>query len=121
MGEEVIYTCEGCGFEIIEDFPLFYYDSDSNSVVEYILLMLTAGIDRESKIKGRVIETYCPHCNKFLKTYLIDEITCSDYDSKEILRIIKEGIDNRLKNLKVETKHRINELNQIKDRKKCII
>lgn len=121
MGEEIDYVCENCGFEIIENFPVFYYDSNTKSVVEYIILMLTVGMDKNSKIKGRVNETYCPHCNRFLKTYLIEEITCSDYDSKEIIKIIKEGIDNRLKNLKVETKDKINELNQIKDKKKCII
>lgn len=59
----------------------------------------------ESKIKGKVSETYCSECKKYLKVYVIEECNISDS-----CNIVREGIKNYIK----KYQRKIDELKQIR-------
>lgn len=45
---------------------IFFYNSDSHEIVDFVHLFSIVGISDGSKIKGAIIESYCSHCNKFI-------------------------------------------------------
>lgn len=118
MGCHETFICQDCGFKYTDDHTFFFYNHDSNEIVEFIHLLSTVGISDGSKIKGSIIESYCKHCNKFIKTFYIENVDCSQYNPKDIIAIVKSGIKNNLKRIKNDALNRINELNEIKSRKK---
>ena len=62
------YECMNCHLELVDDERLFFYDESTKQTVDFIVLMTTVGMDKESKIKGCVHETYCADCDKYLKS-----------------------------------------------------
>ena len=112
------FTCQNCGFEFTDSDEYFFYNQDSHEIVEFVHLFSTVGISDGSKIKGTVIESYCSHCNKFIKTFYINTVDCPQYNSEQIIDIVKSGIKNSLKKIKNETMSRVKELNEIKSRKR---
>ena len=121
MGFHETFTCPDCGFEYTDDHALFFYKHDSKETIEFIHLFSTVGISDGSKIKGTIVESYCKHCNKFIRTFYIEEVNCPQYDSEEIIDIVKAGIKNCIKRIKNETMNKVNELNEIKARNKYTI
>ena len=71
--------------------------------------MLTVSWGDESEIRGRVTETYCRKCGRYLRIYFIDYL---EENLLNIDDIIKEGIDKHSDRLLNE----INELEEIKKR-----
>ena len=103
------YRCFDCGLDITDDGRLFYYDSTSEVTVDYLLLMSTVDLPGNSAIQGKISETYCSHCDKYMLVYSIREIAGEVENPCEI---IKKGIANRITGY-VE---RLNQLNEIKKR-----
>lgn len=121
MAVHETYTCQDCGFEFTDGDENFFYNPDTHEIVVFVLLFSTVGISDGSKIKGHIFESYCKHCDKFIKTFYIDTTDCPQYNSEEIIDIVKAGIKNSLKKIKNETITKINEINEIKSRKKYTI
>ena len=91
MGSETHYTCQNCGFEHVsggED--KFFYDEESNAVKEYMLLMMTSKWLPEYDIGGYIETTYCNHCKKKVKTYVITET--GNYSDDEAKNRVEEAI-----------------------------
>lgn len=69
MGKETQYECVKCGF-IISDYDLNYFiDEETNCVVEHASGMLTFDMGDGSKIKGKVIPSFCPDCSSEVHFY----------------------------------------------------
>lgn len=105
MGAIDYYTCQNCGSDIDHDNIFFYFDETKEETIDFLHLFSTVGIDRESKIKGRINITFCKYCKKTFKIYIIDE--CSIKNPEEI---IYNGIFNHIK-------HEIQRLKEIKKKK----
>lgn len=118
MAVDETFTCKNCGFEVTETDTYFFYNYDNHEIIDFILLFSTAGISDGSKIKGSIFESYCKECNKFIKTFYIENVDCPEYGSEEIIDIVKSGIKNNLKNIKNETIAKIDELKEIRLKKK---
>ena len=112
MGSINVDKCLNCGLELVDNGLRFYYDEDSKQIIEYMILMRTVNWGSDSKIRGRVSETYCGECGKFVRVYVILE---SEYENP--IEIVREGIDNYLEELLSEIK----ELIEIKKREKYTI
>lgn len=99
------YKCTNCGLKFYDDGRCFYYDEELNQTVDFIITFITANWGSESKIKGKVSETYCSECKKYLKVYVIEECNISDS-----CNIVREGIKNYIK----KYQRKIDELKQIR-------
>lgn len=124
MGQLDIYQCNKCGFEFEEDYLIFYYDDIKQTTEEYELLMSTCGLDDGAEIKGSIIKTYCPDCDKVIKTYLIKELPEDMMEELAIDRV-KKGIKKGKKyslvvvNPKLHRYGENNEINQYINCPKC--
>lgn len=118
MAVHETYACNNCLFEFTDGDEYFFYNQDTHEIEEFTHLVSTAGISDCSKIKGHIYESYCKHCNKFIKTFYITYVDCPLFSQDEIIDIVKSGIKNNLKKIKNETITRNNELKEIKLRKK---
>lgn len=118
MAVHETYTCQDCLFEFTDGDENFFYKEDTHEIVEFVHLVSTAGSSRGSKIKGHIYESYCKHCDKFIKTFYITDVDCPLFSKDEIIDIVKSGIKKNLKKIKNETIIRNNELKEIRLRKK---
>lgn len=73
MGAIDYYTCQNCGSNINYDNIFFYFDGTKEETIDFLHLFSTVGIDARSKIKGRINITFCKHCKKTFKIYIINE------------------------------------------------
>jgi hypothetical protein len=108
------YSCPECGFELEDDGRLFYYDSDSNEIIEYLLLMSTVDLDNGSKIKGDVSETYCKTCDRYILVYSIRE---AEGDIEDLCETVMKGIEKHMSSCHEELKR----MNDIKKRSEYTI
>ena len=69
MGAETIYMCEKCGFKINDHDLLYFVDEETNCVVEHTFGMATFNMGGDSKIKGRIILSFCPDCSSEVHFY----------------------------------------------------
>lgn len=113
MGYMIVYNCSECDFELVYNTRLFYYDADLRETIDYTFCKATVDWEKKSEIKGEIIETYCSHCNKYVKVYTILKV--GSY-SKEAYELIKEGINNNV-NKKIEE---LQELIENEERKKSL-
>lgn len=88
------YTCNNCDFEYTDEGILFYYDSEKHTTETFIHLLSTVDIAEDSPIKGYIHETYCNHCNKFVRTYYVTEYPEDDFHN--IKELILNGIERSL-------------------------
>lgn len=63
MGTETEYMCDKCGFIICDGDLNYFVDEETNCVVEHQLGMMTFDMGKDSKIKGRIIPSFCPDCS----------------------------------------------------------
>lgn len=91
----------------------FYYDEESKQTIDFMVLMMTAGRDYNSKIRGRMSETYCGECGKYVRIYVILE--AEEYENP--IETIREGIHKSHEALLAE----INELIEIKKREEYTV
>lgn len=106
------YQCVECDLELADDGRLFYYDTDSGETIEFLILMSTVGLDRGSKIKGNVTETYCKSCDKYMRIYSIRE---SEIENP--CETVRKGIDKHISVIQSE----LERLKGIKRRSKYTI
>lgn len=82
--------CTHCNFKIINGgVDNFYIDCKTNELVEYFQGMIF--IERDGDIFGHIKRTYCPKCNKLIKTYII---TKSEYSKEESIHKLKKKLNN---------------------------
>lgn len=81
MGELIHYMCQKCDFTI-EDHDLKYFiDEKTNCIVIHSTGMLTFDMGRDSKINGKIIPSFCPHC--------LEEVNfCHNDDGENVEKII---------------------------------
>ena len=102
MGRFFEILCANCNFKIIiGGYDNFYIDHKSNELVEYMPLMLSE-IDRKNEIFGYIEQTYCPGCDKLIKSYIITESKLSKDESISKLEEIIEKTDiNEKRNIEL--------------------
>ena len=83
------FECEDCGFKWKDQGPLFFFLNENNEIEEYILIRTAYGLDKDSLISGDIIETYCTHCNKKIKLYILSLIN-KPYDEGEAISLIEK-------------------------------
>ena len=69
MGAETQYMCEKCGFIIFDHDLLYFVDEETNCVIEHTFGKLTFNMGDGSKIKGRIIPSFCPDCSSEVHFY----------------------------------------------------
>ena len=97
MGTERQYECEKCGF-IINDYDLNYFiDEETNCVVEHASGMLTFNMGHDSKIKGKIIPSFCPDCSSEVHFYYnenesyVNEIKSAlEHNEKDFKKVLDE-------------------------------
>ena len=63
VGTLTEYVCEKCGFSISDSDLKYFVDDETNCVVEHASGMLTFDMGHGSKIRGRIIPSFCPDCS----------------------------------------------------------
>lgn len=97
MGAVTEFICEKCGFKI-KDYGLNYFvDEETNCVIEHAFGMLTFDMGDGSKIKGRIILSFCPDCSSGVHFYYnenesyVKEIKSAlEYDEENFKDILDE-------------------------------
>ena len=69
MGAKIEYRCEKCDFKIINNDLNYFVDEETNCVVEHATGKLTFDMGHGSKIKGRIIPSFCPDCSSKVHFY----------------------------------------------------
>ena len=79
--------CTNCNFKILlHGVDRFYIDYKTDKLKEFMWLMSTE-IDWNNEIFGHIHRTYCPNCDKIVKTYII---TKSKYSKEESIHKLEE-------------------------------
>lgn len=92
------FECENCGFKWKDQGPLFFFLNENGEIEEYILIRTAYDLDKGSLISGDIIETYCIHCNKKIKLYIISSIR-NPYDEGEAIALIEKlANENKISN-----------------------
>lgn len=90
MGTETIYECEKCGFRISDSDLNYFVDEETNCVVEHASGMLTFDMGHGSKIRGKIIPSYCPDCSSEVHFYYNE----NESDIKEIKSALEQDEDD---------------------------
>ena len=64
MGELTQYMCLNCDFTIQDNDLRYFIDEKTNCIVIHSMGMRTFDMGRDSKINGKIIPSFCPHCLK---------------------------------------------------------
>ena len=98
MGEQTQYLCLNCDFTIKDNDLRYFIDEKTNRIVIHSMGMLTFDMGRDSKINGKIIPSFCPHCLKEVNFCHNDDmgnvekiITSLETDEKEF----KKDLDER--------------------------
>ena len=92
MGTIEIYNCNKCNFKFKNDYLNFFYDEKTQKTEDFMHVILNMYLYENSKIKGYIMKTYCPYCDKIIKTYIIHSIS-EDISKDSAIVKIKEGIE----------------------------
>ena len=108
------YTCSGCGLELVDDGRVFVWDDEHGWTEDFLLLMMTYQKLHGAKIAGKVSESYCRDCSKYVKVYSITEaIDCIDDPCKVVMDGIRNYIEkcgrelSRLKEIRKKSQYSI--------------
>lgn len=113
MGLRTKFKCINCGFNLVNDDAFFYYDEKLGQTVDYKSTMMNAGRFRGHKIAGRVSESYCGDCKKFVRVFSIRDFEGCENPSQ----VVKMGIENNIAALL----DKIKELIEIEKREKFTV
>ena len=103
--------CPECDFEFeIDQKNLFYYNHKTRQTINFDLNLENIGTGFNPLIKGQVKNTYCPHCDRSIRIYSINEINCSHYNEKNILKLVRDGINEHLEVVKQNYLNKIENL-----------
>lgn len=111
MGEKTIYQCKDCGFYFEQDYLNFYLNLKTGEIEDFMILMLTVGLDRNSPLKGTISKTYCGNCNKYINIYEIGFLS-ENYDLEAAYNLLRILLPKKIDNAK-EKVQICKELNQI--------
>ena len=97
MGEEIQYGCDKCGFIIYNSDLKYFIDEETNCVVEHASGMLTFDMGDGSKIKGKIIPSFCSDCSSEVHFYynesgsFVDEIKSAlEHDEENFKEVLDE-------------------------------
>lgn len=107
MGTIINFKCESCDFTFQDNDLIFYLDEDDN-LKEETLSLENSKLMSKSLLEGFLYESYCPHCNELIKTY-VPEMKNIDLSEEEILEILSKYNEEN------------NEKNNFKDKFKVLI
>lgn len=91
MGLNIQITCGDCGYKVNDADKIFYIGKDFNKIVEQSLNISTNNFS-ESKIYGRVFESYCSECKSYIKFYIIEKQE-SNLTNDELFDLITKLFD----------------------------
>lgn len=102
MGAETEYVCEKCGFRITNHDLNYFVDEETNCVVEHTSGMLTFDMGHGSKIKGKIIPSYCPDCSSEVhfcfnenESYLNEIKSALEQDEDDFKEVLDEKYEYR--------------------------
>lgn len=95
MGYSTDYRCQNCDFEIEDGGLMYFVDEETNCVVEHAMGMLTFDMGDNSKIKGKVISSFCPDCLSEVHFYHNDDDSYVD-EIKDCLKNNEKEFVDRL-------------------------
>ena len=87
MGTETEYMCEKCGFKISNPDLHYFVDEETNCVIEHAFGMFTFNMGDGSRIKGRIIPSFCPDCSSEVHFYYNEDESYIN----EIKSALKQG------------------------------
>ncbi|WP_405306677.1 hypothetical protein [Methanobrevibacter sp.] len=97
MGAITKYVCEKCGFSISDRDLNYFVDEETNCVVEHASGMLTFDMGYGSKIRGKIILSFCPDCSSEVHFYYnenesyVKEIkTALEQDEEDFKEVLDE-------------------------------
>ena len=88
MGTIINFKCENCDFEFQDKDLIFYLDENDN-LKEESLTLENSKLMTKSLLEGFLYESYCPNCNKLIKTY-VPEMNNINLNKEEISEIISK-------------------------------
>ena len=111
MGQKEIYQCKDCGFVFEQDHLNFYLNLKNGQIEDFMILMFTVGLDRNSPLKGTISKTYCGTCNKYVNIYEIESLS-EHYDIEAAYYLLRILLPKKIDYAK-EKVQVLNELDQI--------
>lgn len=101
MGTIINFKCENCDFKFQDKDLIFYLDENDN-LKEETLTLENSKLMTKSLLEGFLYESYCPHCDKLIKTY-VPEMNNINLNEEEITEIISKynKKDNDENNFKI--------------------
>lgn len=97
MGSIITFKCENCDF-VFQDKDLIFYLTEEDKLIEETLTMENSNKMTDSILKGFLYESYCPHCDNLIKTY-VPEMNNIEFNEEEIIEIINKS--NTSENIKI--------------------
>lgn len=88
MGSIINFKCENCDFKFQDKDLIFYLDENDN-LKEETLTLENSKLMTKSLVEGFLYESYCPNCNKQIKTY-VPEMNNINLKEEEITEIISK-------------------------------
>ena len=102
VGTLTEYVCEKCGISISDSDLKYFVDDETNCVVEHASGMLTFDMGHGSKIRGRIIPSFCPDCSSEVHFYYnenesyIKEIKYAlEQDEEDFKKVLDEKYRHR--------------------------
>ena len=114
MAEVTDLKCTGCGLELTDDGRAFIWDDKTKATKDFLILMSTCHLLYGAKISGRLSETYCSDCDRYVKIYIIKEAVEGIADPCEVVR---QGIKRQTD----ECKAKIERLKDIRERSEYVV
>lgn len=108
------YTCSKCGLELSDDGRVFIWDGESGETRDFLILMNTYMLLDGAKISGKVYETFCRQCDRYVKVYSIREV---HEGIENPVELVTEGIRRRNERCRQKTE----KLRAIRERSKYSI
>lgn len=99
IGQKDIYQCKDCGFEFEQDYLNFFLNLKTGQIEDFMVLMFTVGMDRNSPLTGIISKTYCGNCNKYIRTYEIEYLS-ENYDVEAAYYLLRLLLPKKLDNAK---------------------
>ena len=69
MASKITFECESCDFTFTDSSLIFYFN-EMGKLVEETLKMDSSNKMCKSPLSGFIYESYCPHCQEIIKTYV---------------------------------------------------
>lgn len=108
------YKCSGCGLELTDDGRVFIWDDETNETKDFLILMSTHQLLWGAKISGKVSETFCKECDRYVKVYSINQVADGIDNPREV---VIEGIKRHIE----RCARKLAELKDIRERSEYVV